>query len=138
MSEEERTPTLTDYMAGAMLANGFVWMPRLTLPYFARAGVPAPLLADALFLIYLSVGIVSSYLVCKKATSKHLFVGLKFGAVAWVFSIFFLLSSTFENILGFAFVLLVIYAAGGVAGAYFAVRTRLRRTRVKPALSEDA
>lgn len=136
MSEEERKPTLTDYMAGAMLANGFVWISRQALPRFAW--VSPTILADALYVIYLSGGIVSSYLVCKKTTSKHLFVGLKVGAAAWALSIFFLLSSTLENILGIAFVLLVIYAAGGVAGAYLALRTRLRRTRVKPPPSEDA
>ena len=135
MSEDERKPTLTDYMAGAMLANGFVWISRQALPYFAW--VPTNLLADALYVIYLSGGILASYLVCRKASSKHLLVGLKVGAVTWIFSIFFLLSLTFENILGFTFVLLIIYAAGGIAGAYLALRTTLRRQRVKPLHSED-
>lgn len=136
MGDEERKPTLTDYMAGAMIANGFVWISRQALPYFKW--VPPVILANALYVIYLSGGIVSSYLVCIKTTSKHLLVGLKLGATAWALSLFFMLSSTLEDILGFAFVLLVIYAAGGVAGAYLALRTRLRRPRVKPTPPKEA
>jgi hypothetical protein len=58
--------------------------------------------------------------------------------VAWVLSIVFILSSTLENILGLAFVLLVIYAAGGVAGAYLALRTKIKRTQVKSQPPEEA
>lgn len=133
---EDGKPTLTDYMAGAMLANGIVWMSRLVLPYFSW--VSPTILANALYVTYLSGGIVSSYMVCKRTASKHLFVGLKSGAVAWVLSIIFILSSTLENILGLAFVLLVIYAAGGVAGAYLALRTKIKSARVKSQPSEEA
>lgn len=129
MSDGEKAPNLNDYLAGAMLANGFVWIWAQVLPYLSW--IPFALLAWVSYFIYLSGGIVASYLVCKRTTSGHLAVGLKVAAVAWAFSILLMLSFATEPTVGLAIALLICFAAGGVAGAYLTLRSRLRSLRVK-------
>lgn len=131
MSEESRNPNLTDYMAGMMLANGFVWIWSMILANFSDplSKIPYGILADIAYVIYLSGSIVSSYLVCKRASSKRLLVGLKFAFGAWAFSLFMMLSSTTGPTIGLAIVLLIIFIAGGLAGAYLALRSELRPRR---------
>ena len=135
VSEGEKSPSLNDYMAGAMLANGFVWIWAQVLPHLSW--VPYTLLAAASYVIYLAGGIVVSYLVCKRTSSRHLFVGLKLAAVTWIFSIFVMLTIATEPTIGLAIALLVIFAAGGVAGAYLALRSALRPIRVRSEAFED-
>lgn len=135
MSEGQRAPNLNDYLAGAILANGFVWIWAQALPHLSW--IPFTLLAEASYVIYLSGGIVASYLVCKRASSKQLTVGLKFAALAWAFSLILMLSITAEPTIGLAVVLLVCFAMGGVAGAYLALRSRLRSLRVQVEAAEE-
>lgn len=130
MAGKNRTPSVTDYMAGAMLANGVVWIWLQALDNLSTmfSKVPIGLLADASFLIYLAGGVASSYLVCTRTTSGHLLVGLKFSALAWVISLFFVFTSPAEPTMGFVLSLLACFVAGGVSGAYLALQRMLRRT----------
>lgn len=131
--QEKRAPELSDYIAGAMLANGIVWIWLQALSsmrnFFSR--IPVGLLADISFIIYLLAGIIASYQVCKKASSGHLIVGVKFAAFAWALSLFIMMSNLPEPTIGMATIFLVCFAAGGIAGAYLSLRSHLRRTRVK-------
>lgn len=123
-----------------MLANGiiWIWVQALGSLHTIFSRVPLGLLASVSFVAYLSSGIVSSYIVCKRTTSEHLFVGLKVAALAWIVSLFFMLSETAEPTVGLAVTLLACFAGGGVAGAYLALRSTLRRTRVRNLPPEDA
>lgn len=134
MGGEDRVPTFFDYAAGAMLANGFVWIWYQALPYLPW--VPATILADLEYLSFLLGAILSSYLVCRRASSKHLSVGLKVAAAASALNFFFVLSSNIENVIGFAVVVLVIFAVGGVAGAYLALKSKFGQ-KVEPASEEQ-
>ena len=134
MSEGERAPNLYDYMAGAMLANGFVWIWAQILPHLK--GVPATLLAGASYIIYLAGSITTSYLVCKRTSSKHLLVGIKLAALTWVFSLFLMLNIAANPTFGLAIALFTIFMGGGIAGAYVALRSTLRPRRDKPRASE--
>lgn len=131
MNEEPRNPTLTDYMAGTMLANGFIWVWSMILSYFPDpiSRIPIVILAVTAYAIYISGSAVSSYLVCKRTSSNHLMVGLKLAGLAWLFSLIMMLSSTTGPTLGSAVMLLVCYLAGGLAGAYMALRSELRPRR---------
>jgi hypothetical protein len=133
-------PRVTDYVAGAILANGFVWMWLEGLNNLSAifSKVPVGLLADVSFVIYLSGGILSSYLVCKRTSTGHLFVGLKLAALAWIISLFFMLSAAAEPTIGLALTLLACFAAGGIAGAYLALRSTLRRAGVRKPPLENA
>lgn len=128
MSEEPRNPNITDYMAGTMLANGFVWIWSMILTYSPNliSRIPIVILAVIAYTIYISGSAVSSYLVCKRTSSNHLMVGLKLAGLAWLFSLILMLSSTTGPTLGSAVMLLVCYMAGGLAGAYMALRSELR------------
>lgn len=114
-----------------MLANGIVWIWLQGLSamrgFFSK--VPVGLLADISFVIYLLSGIVASYQVCKKASSNHLVVGVKFALFAWGLSLFIMLSMVTEPSMGMATTLIVCFAGGGIAGAYLSLRSRLRRPR---------
>jgi hypothetical protein len=128
---KKRQPELSDYIAGAMLANGIVWIWLQGLSamrgFFSK--VPVGILADISFVIYLLSGIVASYQVCKKTSSNHLVVGVKFALFAWGLSLFIMLSMVTEPSIGMATTLLVCFAGGGIAGAYLSLRSRLRRPR---------
>ncbi len=133
MQAEEGQPDLSDYIAGAMLANGIVWIWLQGLSamrgFFSK--VPVGLLADISFVIYLLSGIAASYQVCRKASSNHLVVGVKFALFAWGLSLFIMLSMVTDPSMGMAIVLLVCFAGGGIAGAYLSLRSRLRRPRAR-------
>jgi ABC-type amino acid transport system permease subunit len=114
-----------------MLANGIVWtwLQGLSAMRGFFSKVPVGLLADISFVIYLLSGIVASYQVCKKASSNHLAVGVKFALFAWGLSLLIMLSMVTEPSIGMATTLLVCFAGGGIAGAYLSLRSRLRRPR---------
>ena len=131
-------PNLNDYLAGAMLANGFVWIWSSLLGYFSGYFTKVPLLlADASYIIYLSGGVVSSYLVCKRAASKHLIVGVKLSILTWIFSLIIMLSFPAEPSIGTAFALLACFVAGDIAGAYLALKSRLKAEKVQTETSEN-
>jgi peptidoglycan/LPS O-acetylase OafA/YrhL len=119
--------TLTDYLAGAVLANGFVWIWAMVLGYLQA---PSQTDGDALlgllsYVVFVAGGAVASYLVCKRAGSNHLFVGLKVVGLAWIFSAVFM-PATSEASINLALVMLVCFVIGGLSGTYLARRMSLR------------
>jgi len=61
----------------------------------------------------------------------------KVAAAASALNLFFVLSSNIENVIGFAVVVLVIFAVGGVAGAYLALKSKFgKKEAVGPASEE--
>lgn len=123
-------PTLTDYVAGAILGNGVVWIWYMSLFYLSSL-IPVTILADVSLFIYVFGGAASSYLVCRRASSGHLITGIKLAFVTWMFSFFLSLSFDFELTVSFFTTLLVCFVVGDVLGAYLALRSRLRRPKPK-------
>ncbi len=132
MSEEPRNPTITDYMAGVMLANGIVWIWAMALATFSDffSKIPYVILAAIAYVIYISGATLASYLVCKRTSSKHLVVGLKLAGLAWFFTLIMMLGSTTGPTPALAIVLLVCYGAGGMAGGYLALRSELGSRKI--------
>ncbi len=132
MSEEPRNPTMTDYMAGVMLANGIVWIWAMALATFSDffSRIPYVLLAFIAYVMYILGSTLASYLVCKRTSSKHLVVGLKLAGLAWFFSLIMMLGSTTGPTPALAIVLLVCYGAGGIAGGYLALRSELGSRKI--------
>jgi len=77
------------------------------------------------YVVFVAGGAVASYIVCRRAGSNHLFVGLKVVGLAWIFSAVFM-PATSEASIDLALVMLVCFVIGGLSGAYFARRTSLR------------
>lgn len=129
VSKGKDMPELADYLAGAILANGIIWIWGLLLAsfrgFFSR--FPPVLLADISYLLYLTAGSISSYLVSYRASRKHLIVSLKAAGLSWLLSLLLMLSIVSRPTLGLSLVLLVCFLAGGVAGGYLALKRRMRR-----------
>lgn len=127
----KRTPNSSDYLAGAMLANGVVWVWNQAVGAMPNifSQVSPGILADITYVIYLSGAIVSSNQVCKRTSSKHLIVGIKSGLASWVLSLIVMISMAPEPTIGMALSLLLLFLSGGVAGAYFVIRARLNKLK---------
>ncbi len=132
MSEEPKNPTITDYMAGVMLANGIVWIWAMALAAFSDffSRIPYIILAFIAYVIYILGSTLASYLVCKRTSSKHLVVGLKLAGLACFFTLIMMLGSTTGPTPALAIVLLVCYGAGGIAGGYLALRSELGSRKI--------
>jgi len=119
-------------MAGAMLANGVVWIWAMALATFSDffSRIPYVILAIIAYVIYISGATLASYLVCKRTSSKHLAVGLKLAGLAWFFTLIMMLGSTTGPTPALAIVLLVCYGAGGMAGGYLALRSELGSRKI--------
>jgi len=124
-----REPNTYDYLAGAMLANGIVWIWLQALATFKGlfSQIPVGILADISYVIYLAGATIASKQVCKRADSKHLVVGLKFAGFSWAMALFMMMSMAPQPTMGLVITFLVCFAAGGIAGAYWVIRDRLKK-----------
>jgi len=126
-----REPNNTDYLAGAMLANGIIWIWMQALPLFIKSTdhLIVAAIAEFSWVVFIFGGYISSRQVCKRADEKHLLVGLKLAAVSWVMGIFIMFTLAPMPDVRLMAALLICFAAGGVLGGYMTVRARLRRRR---------
>ncbi|HUV34291.1 MAG TPA: hypothetical protein VMW22_05130 [Candidatus Desulfaltia sp.] len=126
-----KQPNINDYVAGAMLANGVVWVWMQTLPIFIKSTdqLIVAAIAEFSWVIFIFGGYISSRQVCKRADEKHLLVGLKLAVVSWVMGIFIMFTLAPMPDARLMVALLICFAAGGVLGGYMTVRARLRKRR---------
>lgn len=119
--EVKKTPTLKDYLAGAVLANSLAW---LTLGVTSFCGTSPLTLVPLLFLTYMSGAIIAGYLVARKAFQNRIKVGLKTGLGSFVFHIYVFMGvielitgerglHLFDHLL-----ILAIFISGGFVGAF--------------------
>jgi len=128
-----REPNNTDYLAGAMLANGIVWiwMQALSLIGEDALIVPKGLLADLSFLIYIFGGYYGATQVCKRADTGHLIVGLKTAGYASAMALVIMLTMISQLNIGIALSISISLFAGGVLAGYMRIRKRLQKRRVE-------
>lgn len=128
-----REPTNLDYLAGAMLANGviWIWMQALSLIGEDALIVPTSLLADLSFLIYIFGGYYAATQVCKRADTGHLMVGLKTAGYASAMALLVMLTMISQLNLGIALSITVSLFAGGVLAGYMHIRKRLQKRRLE-------
>ena len=124
-------PTLFDYFAGALLANGISWMWISSLGYLSAA-FSTSVLAELSYVVYIAIGILASFLVCRRTSSRHISVALKLVAIEWIFSLVMIMSYLDQPTTGMALALLVCFLMGGIAGAYITLRSQLRRRKEAP------
>ncbi len=126
-----RAPNITDYMAGALLANGPIWLWTMTIGHLSSifSALPPSLLGGLSLIVYVAGGCLASYLVCGRAEEGLLLVALRLAAAEWAFSIMMMLSIIPEASLGQALLLLICFVVGGFIGAYLSLKRRLRRPR---------
>lgn len=128
-----REPNNTDYLAGAMLANGiiWIWMQALSLIGEDVFIVPKGLLTDLSFLIYIFGGYYAASQVCKRADTQHLIVGLKTAGYASVMAMVIMLTMISQLNIGIVLSISISLLAGGVLGGYMHIRKRLQRRRLE-------
>ena len=123
--EVKKTPTLKDYVAGAVLANSLAWLTLGVTPFFETNPLT---LVQLLFLTYVAGVIVAGYLVARKTFQNHTKVGLKTGLGAFVFHIYVFMGVieliTGERILHLFdhLLILAVFITGGLAGAFLCKR----------------
>mgnify|MGYP006865047070 CR=1 FL=1 len=122
-----------DFMAGAMLANGivFVWMQTLSVFRGVVSQLPPRLLVDVSYIIYLLAGYIASRQVIKRAKGDYLKAGLKSAGYSTIMGLLILSSMNSEQTLALAITLGVCYFAGGILGGYIETKDRLKRLRVE-------
>jgi hypothetical protein len=122
-TSKPKQPNIYDYVAGAMLANGVVWMwmqaPSVFKEYTSK--VPAALLADMGYVVYILGGYYASRQVCKRADEKYLIVGVKLAVASWIMGVFIMFTLAPELDARLMFALLVCFTAGCVLGGYMTV-----------------
>ena len=136
ISEPEITtptePTSNDYMAGAILANGIIWLWLQSLQMFSgfTSRISPSILADFTAVTIVIAGFISSQQVAKRSERNQLIVALRSALYSWVGSIFMMLTSTNASIT-FSLILLVCLLAGGVLGSYMLIQMRINERKRK-------
>ena len=124
--DRDRRPSVTDYMAAAVLAYGVVYFWVELNIYYDPPWVLA-------LLFYYLGGLIPGYLVCRRTGSAELAVGVRSSVSSWVFTVVSLLAFTEGNTPTFFALLLVMFLLGGLTSAYLALRGRLRPKKGSPA-----
>lgn len=135
-SEPETTtstePISNDYMAGAILANGIIWLWLQSLQMFSgfTSRISPSILADFTAVTIVIAGFISSQQVAKRSKRNQLIVALRSALYSWVGSLFMMLTSPNASI-AFSLILLVCLLAGGVLGSYMLIQMRINERKRK-------
>lgn len=122
-----------DFMAGAMMANGivFVWMQALSVFRQYVSQLPPRVLVDASYVIYILAGYLASRQVTKRAKGKYLKAGLKTAGYSTIMGLLIISTMNSEPGIGFAVILGVCYFAGSILGSYMETKARLKNRGVE-------
>lgn len=128
-----RPQTDNDFMAGAILANGivFVWMQALSIFRETASRISLGILVDISYIIYIFAGYISVRQVTKRVEKGHLRAGLKTAGYSTIMGLLIIYTMTNEANLILAATLGVCYVAGGILGSYMEIKARLRKLRVE-------
>lgn len=123
-------PTGNDYMAGAILANGIIWLWLQSLQMFSgfTSRINPSILADFTAVTIVIAGFISSQQVAKRSERNQLIVALRSALYSWAGSLFMMLTSPNASIT-FALILLVCLLAGGVLGSYMLIQMRINERK---------
>ena len=126
-----KEPTSNDYMAGALLANGIIWLWMQSLTMFSgfMNRIPPALLVDLTYVTFIIAGFISSQQVAKRSDKNQLIVSLRSALYSWAASLFMMLSMSGSPTLSFALIVLVCLMIGAVVGSYMLIRSRISERR---------
>lgn len=121
LMSEERTPSVTDYLAGAVLSYGIVYFWIQILNW-----IDLQMIALISYFVYFLGALSSAYLVLRRANTTHLRIGITSVLASWAFTVFSLLALTEGANSGFFIALLICFVLGGVAASYISLKNQLR------------
>ena len=116
--DRDKRPSITDYMAGAVLSYGIVYFWIELKTFYGPPWVLA-------YIMYYLAGLVPSYLVCKRTGAAELPVAFRSVMISWALVVFNLWAFTQGNTTSFFALLLVMFILGGATSAYISLRRRL-------------
>ncbi len=127
-----REPTSNDYMAGALLANGIIWLWMLSLNLFRNllSRYNPVILVDLTALTFGVAGFISSQQVSKRSDKNQLIVSLRSALYSWAGSLIMMITGNITTpTISLALTILVCLLAGAVAGSYMLIRMRISERR---------
>lgn len=126
-----REPTSNDFMAGALLANGIIWLWMQSLTMFNEfmSRINPTILADFTYVTIIIAGFISSQQVAKRSDTNQLIVALRSALYSWAGSLLMMLSMAGGPTYSFALIILVCLLIGAVVGTYMLIRTRISERR---------
>jgi len=127
-----REPTSNDFMAGALLANGIIWLWMQSLTMFSgfMGRIHPTILADFTYVTIIIAGFISSQQVAKRSETKQLIVSLRSALYSWAGSLLMMLTGNIVTpTISFALIVLVCLAIGAVVGSYMLIRSRISERR---------
>ena len=126
-----REPTNNDFMAGALLANGIIWLWMQSLTMFSgfMSRIHPTILADFTYVTIIIAGFISSQQVAKRSDKNQLIVSLRSALYSWAGSLFMMLSMSGSPTFSFALIVLVCLTIGAVVGSYMLIRSRISERR---------
>ena len=116
--EKEKTPSITDYLASAILSYGiiFFWLKISTM-------ITMPWLVSYLF--FYAAGLGPTYLICTRTTRNQLPVAMISAVFSWVVTLVCLITFTQGDPMGFFKMLLVLFLLGGLSSSIIMMKLRL-------------
>ena len=117
--EKEKTLSITDYLASAILSYGiiFFWLKISTM-------ITMPWLVSYLF--FYAAGLGPTYLICTRTTRNQLPVAMISAVFSWVITLVSLITFTQGDPMGFFKMLLVLFLLGGLSASIITMKLRLR------------
>ena len=124
-------PTSNDYMAGALLANGIIWLWMQSLTVFSGflSRIQPAILVDFTYVTFIIAGFISSQQIAKRSDKNQLIVSLRSALYSWAGSLFTMLSMSGSPTISFALIVLVCLMIGAVVGSYMMIRSRISERR---------
>ena len=131
IENEVKEPTNNDYMAGALLANGIIWLWMQSLTMFSGflSRIPPALLVDLTYLTFIIAGFISSQQVAKRSDRNQLIVSLRSALYSWAGSLLMMLSMSGTPTISFALIVFICLMIGAVVGTYMLIRSRISERR---------
>ncbi len=126
-----KEPTQNDYMAGAILANGIIWLWMQSLNIFSgfTSKISPAILADFSYVTFIVAGFISSQQVAKRSEKNQLVVALKASFYSWLGSLLMMLTMSGNPTFAFAATLFICLMAGAVVGTYMLIKERINLRR---------
>lgn len=128
-------PSFNDYLAGAMLANGIIWIWLQLIQIFGSQMSEYTFFTDLSFIVFIFAGYIAAFQVGKRVDTEHLTVGLKTAGYSLIMSLIIMYTSWPAASNRLALTLMLCLVFGGVIGGYMNIRRRIeiRRKKMKDA-----
>jgi len=131
LKQQSSEPTQNDYTAGAIMANGIIWLWMESFSVFRGvfSNIPPTILSDLTYIVFIMAGYFSSQQVAKRSERNQLIASLRCALYSWLGSLFMMITMPGTPTISLALSILVCLLAGSVFGTYMLIRGRIIKRR---------